>query len=346
MQDGRMMKGQGKESDTPERRVLDVEDVVRWAYQEELPKRERQLGLAEPCEVSPMFRGCDLGVRVDNWNREPGFPAAMGPAHPDALKVEAAVKALARFRDLPIEGALDLGPDFNADPEAEARAMRRAFLAIDTVVILMAKMPISRSRPFWQSRPTLSSVTQPNGKTLVLRWETQFMPRWPEGEVAEDVLVPVAPSRKDAYPPGSYCPLRYDTDPDVVLGERAEYLAWWGGLNALAEDLADRLESIVVLPPAAAQKPWLEHRTAVKSHRVLQDLRTTIYRKEDRQTAAAHRALGHRRLMPGRRGMTATPIARRPASMPAARGLLLVGRKDHGSSGFSSAAVSAKRKSK
>ena len=98
----------------------------------------------------------------------------MGECHPDALKVKAAVEALARFHDAPIDGPLQLGPDFAADPEDEAKAMRHAFRAIDAVIPIMARMPVNWSRPYWQSRPTVSGVTQPNGKILVVREEAQF----------------------------------------------------------------------------------------------------------------------------------------------------------------------------
>ena len=127
------------------RRVLDVEDVVRWVYRDELPKLAREgsgLGIGGS-SISPMFRICDLGVRVDDWSHgEPVFPAAMGECHPDALKVQAAVDALGRFQDQTVDDLLELGPDFGASPEDEAEAMRRAFGTIDTLVINMARMPM------------------------------------------------------------------------------------------------------------------------------------------------------------------------------------------------------------
>ncbi|WP_131116655.1 hypothetical protein [Lichenihabitans psoromatis] len=294
------------------RRVMDIEDVLRWVYRDELPKRQREGDGGEPCEVSPMFRICDLGVRVDDWSREPGLPAALGECHPDALKVEAAVNALARFHDEPISGPLDLAPDFVTTAQDEAQAMRRGFERIEVTIGIMARMPAARCRPFWQSRPTQSRVTQPNGKPVVLRWETQFVPVWPEGELAQDVLVPVAPSGQH-YPQGAYCPLKYDQEPKSILEERAEYLAWWAGLNALAGDLFEVLESIAVLPPSAAQKPWLGETDAGKPPRIFADLSARMYRKDDRETAAAHRALGMRRLSPARRGAPAVPLAIRPA---------------------------------
>ena len=301
--------------------VMDVEDVLRWAYRDELPKLANEGGGLDRVgfpSISPMFRVCDLGTRVDDWSKgEPGLPAAMGACHPDALKVKEAVEALARFHDEPIEGGLDLGPDFAAMAEDEATAMRRAFERIDVVVANMARMPQAQSRPFWQSRPTISGVKQPNGKPLVLRWEVVNAPKFGGGEVAEEILVPVAPSGSH-YPEGAYCPLQYDQNPTSILGERAEYLAWWAGLNAIAEDLCGKLDTIAVLPPGAAQKPWLGEGDRAKPPRIFQDLSARVY-QQDQVTAAAHRALGQRRVSPARRGAPATPIARRPVQDLGAR---------------------------
>jgi hypothetical protein len=59
------------------RRVLDIEDAPRWAFRDELPKRAAGGALAAGSTVSPMFRYADLGGRIDDWSREPGFPAAL-----------------------------------------------------------------------------------------------------------------------------------------------------------------------------------------------------------------------------------------------------------------------------
>ena len=127
------------------------------------------------------------------------------------------------------------------------------------------------------------------------------------------MLVPVASDKKDAYPLGSYCPLRFDQEPTTILNERAEYLAWWAGLNALAEDPQD-LATLAVLPPSAVQKPWLGERELGKPPRIFEDVSASIYRSESKDPAAAHRALGLRRVSAARGNSPATPLARRPSS--------------------------------
>lgn len=302
-------------SEPVKRRVMDIEDAIRWAVCDELPKRRAE-GDGEVRMVSPMFRLCAFGMPVDNWSREPGFPVAVGTEpHPDAVKIAAAIAALSRFYTEPVdEQELDLGSDFLADPQDERDAMRKAFRSIDALVVRAARL---RHRPFWRSRPTISRVNQPNGRPLVLRWEDQIRQLY-NGDVTiealEQVLVPVAPTRKDHYPDGSYCPLRFEQNTRTILEERAEYLAWWVALNAMAEDLFGELETIAVLPPSAAQKPWLGETDLGKPPRIFADLTARVYHG-DRATAAAHRALGQRRVTPARRGIPATPIARRPAQV-------------------------------
>ncbi len=65
---------------------------------------------------------------------------------------------------------------------------------------------------------------------------------------------------KDRYPRGAYCAIEWD-DPKSIVIERAEYAAWWAGLDLLAHELSGKLASIAVLPPAAAQRPWAARRT-------------------------------------------------------------------------------------
>src|SRR5260221_13486685 len=77
------------------KRFLDIEAALRWAYRDELPKRQhggrydsRDLTAASMSRLAAADdeQPCD--------QREPGFPAAMGDPHPDAEMIEKAVKHL------------------------------------------------------------------------------------------------------------------------------------------------------------------------------------------------------------------------------------------------------------
>ncbi|WP_187273073.1 hypothetical protein [Methylobacterium sp. WL69] len=124
--------------DISTKRPLDIEEVLTWCFRHELPKRRDddrgpRLGFSS---ISPMFRMADLGVRVENFSREPGMPAALGEPHPDALIVEAAVLELARFADHRFEGDLGLTPFLPPgldDVAAMARAMQQL---VATVALL------------------------------------------------------------------------------------------------------------------------------------------------------------------------------------------------------------------
>jgi hypothetical protein len=86
------------------KRLVDVEDALVWAFRDELPKRAPGGNvIAAGSSVSPMWRYGLFGARINNWSREPGFPAAPGDPHPDALGIEARTLALKRFEGLAFE---------------------------------------------------------------------------------------------------------------------------------------------------------------------------------------------------------------------------------------------------
>ena len=59
------------------------------------------------------------------------------------------------------------------------------------------------------------------------------------------------------YSTGSYCPLRWEPCPITIAEARADYLAWWRGLDQLARSLAGQLEKFHPLRPGTSEMPWL-----------------------------------------------------------------------------------------
>ena len=55
---------------------------------------------------------------------------------------------------------------------------------------------------------------------------------------------------------GAFCRIEYEPDPQIVINDRADYCAWRISLEALAEALSGRLETITALAPAAALFSW------------------------------------------------------------------------------------------
>ena len=76
------------------KRFVDIEHALRWAYRDELPKRQQGdgswIGGTALSPVGGMISAADEGS-VDG---EPGYAAARGEPHPEVLAIEAAVKGL------------------------------------------------------------------------------------------------------------------------------------------------------------------------------------------------------------------------------------------------------------
>ena len=261
-----------------------------------------------------MFQMVQFGARIDNWSREPGFPLAMGDPHPDALLVDAAVQRLTRFADQALDDDLGLIPELSEFGVDEKAAMRKALEAVVTIVTQNAKLG---RRPFWSSKTSFRGVRFSNGAPMVMCWKTYTAQTIAETEVQHEALVPVGLLKSGDYPVGSHCPLKYEPEPKLIAQERAEYAVWWAALNALATELAGTLSSVSVLEPAAAQRPWSENRDLGKPARVFDDVSARVYRQQQRQTAAAYRALGHRRPV-GVRGATNIRMAPKRVALPAA----------------------------
>ncbi len=300
-------------------RVMSVEDVLQWAFRDELPK-DRGLGgsFVPGMPMAPMWRNAALGTPVDNWSREPGLPTCMGPPAPDALKVEASVQALEAFADQAIDDVPDLMGDFGELGVDETRAIRRALCMMPAIVARCAKL---RCRPMWTRNIYPGPMRAPNGRTIVVRSEPVFSKTITGEEVEHEVLAQVEARAKGEYPFGSHSPLQYDPSPQSVAEERAEYLVWWGALEMIARDLDGKLETITVLPSLAPQRPWNEHDELGPAPRLLADITGRGFRKEQSAAAEAHRMLGLRRPPSARRATRrgGRPAVAAPRSMPALR---------------------------
>jgi hypothetical protein len=71
-----------------------------------------------------MWRYGVFGAQIDNWSREPGFPAALGDPHPDALEIESRVLALKRFEGLSFDDPSGLLSASRALPLAASAPIR------------------------------------------------------------------------------------------------------------------------------------------------------------------------------------------------------------------------------
>lgn len=282
------------------RRLIDVEDAVAWAFRSELPKR----GAAESNGRSPLYSLQQLGCLIDQGNREPRLPAALGDPHPDALAIEQAVRALARFSGWSIDG-VDLAPDVGLEVD-QPKALARAVRGMSGAVVVHGRMG---NRPRW-GRPEFACGPDiaANGKPRVQVTVTEIH-EGAFGPVAETFTEPARATRGGRYPEGAYSPLAWRPAPQSIADERADYLAWWCALDQLARDLADRLATLAVLPPSAPAQPWAGERDAGKPPALFRPA-DPVYRPQRRAAAEAQRARGERRRV------APTSAARAPRTAP------------------------------
>lgn len=211
---------------TSPRHPLDIELILRWAYRDELPKRQPAGG-----QFSASWE--DYGERIDNWSREPGFPVALGPPHPDSLMVEREVNALAKV--VPDWAAMRhaLLPECADLLDDDDYVLRHLIVDPKPLVAMHARMG---TRPPWQAEPMRCARIQAgNGRAKVV-------------------------GRTDSrhYGEGSYCPLDWTPEPRGLASDRAEYAVWHGALAEMAAALRGRLERWDALPPGMSAEPWNE----------------------------------------------------------------------------------------
>ncbi len=221
-----------------ERRARDIEKLLHWAFRDELPKKR----FAEngPGFISPMFRLADLGTRVDESPGEPGFPAALGEPHDDAVTIGAAVEALDDVAvDWPSSRPLIMGPHAGLLADDDP-ALARLVIGTVGLVALHARMG---TRPRWDT-PQLGPLIRRNGKPTV-----QYVDA--AGQVVEGT-----PGRH--YGLSARCPLQWYPAPRQVAYDRMEYWVWLEALDLLSERLTDALTDYRPLKHGLPRTPWRE----------------------------------------------------------------------------------------
>src|SRR5258707_971550 len=154
----------------PAKRFLDIEQALRWAYRDELPKRQHG-GRYDSRDLTAASMSRLAAAAADDEQpcdqREPGFPAALGDPHPDSIIIEAAVKRLGDWA----------GYRFGADRMAALTsglplAIDPVLVAIEAIACMSGTMTIHArmaTRPKWSPElPAPRWVTGKNGVSKVL----------------------------------------------------------------------------------------------------------------------------------------------------------------------------------
>lgn len=271
---------------------IDIEDLLKWAYREELPKEGASEGsVGGGGGWGPMTDFATLWTIVD-VNRY-GVVALTGAVantsvHPDALAVHAAVGAL---DDL----AVDLPEGWNPMPELDAlgahgaMAVQRALNRL-TVIDAGGVRRLKREMSSLLRRhailggcpdgaggvPTLEIERGEGGGPL---WFRKVKDRYYDDDgtlVQRDIETADGWDKFRKRPKrGAYQKHYLDPDPVDTLVARGEYELWRTGLCVVRDSLAGRLEAHEVTGPVRPVAPWerSERPDMPRQPVVLRDLR-------------------------------------------------------------------------
>lgn len=260
------------------RTSIDIEDLVSWAYREELPKQPRPApgvramapGWSSISRFGELLADIDGGDWRNQFGVTPDLMAKDAP-HADALLVAEAVESMVDiavevpecwwpFDDFarPEEWG-DIGRHVVAD--ALARQCRPGpnggLFAKNRPSAMVHRYAILGSCPVWEAEaPVYQRVRGPNGKA---RWFiTRKVPVTVEGKIVayNDVEMDGWNGTRRRPWPGAYHKWELSPSPFEAACDRLDYEVWHAGLTLLARQLEGRLESWVVTGPARAARPW------------------------------------------------------------------------------------------
>lgn len=255
-----------------------VEDVIAWAFREELPKApkiDRPMAMAGGYAATSRFMEYLSLVElhgVNQWGCVPDFSATSMP-HPDAVEIGAAVRALDGVE-------LEMPEGWNPAPELDgfgglgAKAVSEAWrkmtstqdghtvlrLKPSDLVVCRAIMGADLDGMALDS-VTMETERNGNGKD---RWFVRRLVHTLTGRKLQDGTDETKPETievngldKRGYPlPGAYRRQYLDPDPVGAIIARAEHEIWLSALVIVHETVAGCLREIAMLPPAVPVRPW------------------------------------------------------------------------------------------
>jgi hypothetical protein len=244
-----------------------IEDLLRWAYRQELPKAERVTAGFQPAGFSASSWSDGMAA-VDNSFGVVIDWQAMGPPHPDALAIGHAVAALDAYPvSMPDDWnpVTDLGLSEDETRAALATGLRDVFVTDAqgetrprrSLSVLLRHHAVMGGCPDWEADvPERRVASGPNGR-----------PRWfrmvdiDYGTVDGRRLIRAVEqdgydSKRHRPHPDAYRKTLLDPDPALAVAWRAEYELWVMGLAALADALQGGLAEHHPEPSARPIRPW------------------------------------------------------------------------------------------
>lgn len=266
----------------PTMRIMDVEQALRWAFQDELPKvpsvPKGPSGSGEGWSAMAAWGQylTDIDDQRNAFGVVPDMTATSGP-HPDAFKLWASVCALDDVGPVsmpedwaPISDLGELGP---AGADVIDRGLAK-LVSVDgqgnerlrkTPRQLVEYHAMVGGRPDWIGEKPVYRLVMEHGKP---KWFRKVSIECPGGKPFEIEVDGRDPRRKRPYP-DAYRKGYFDPDPAEVVYDRALYQVWHAALGVIVADLAGQLEEIRLVGPAAPAEPWI---TGVETSRVLPSL--------------------------------------------------------------------------
>lgn len=263
-------------------RIIDVEEALRWAYRDELPKAPRTgagpMGVGEGWSAMAAFGQylTDIDDQRNGFGCVPDFTATTGP-HPDAVAIFDVVQALDTIGpvDMPEDWAPipDLGELGPAGADVVQRGLEK-LISVDadgnerlrkTPRQLVEFHAMVGGRPEWVGDKPVRRLVMEHGKP---KWFRKVEIQCPGGHPYEIEVDGRDPRRKRPFP-DAYRKEYLDPDPAEVVYDRALYQVWHAALGVVAADLAGRLQDMRLIGPAAPAEPWI---AGGKAGRVLPSL--------------------------------------------------------------------------
>src|SRR3990167_4743759 len=159
------MNGNGHANGNGARKPVDIEKMLQWCYGYELLKNRY---LLPPGVLKTIYgrveRFAELGTYVDG--DQPWLPAALGPPHLDALRLDAAVRSLEGGEIDCVANAEVLAGDLLVLFEATRPQTLVVYDNLDALIITHASM---QTRPSWEEdAPVPTAIKNYNGTRAII----------------------------------------------------------------------------------------------------------------------------------------------------------------------------------
>jgi hypothetical protein len=245
-----------------------IEDLLRWAFTVELPKKgaKRPAPMGFSHSMAVLDTVAELGTLVDGGLNSFGVVAGFvfeGEPHADAVAAYDAVMAL------DLHGGFEIGEGWNPFPEwqdphgliaaevamtVELELARGDRLNARHVVGLVKTAAILGRGPDWEADEPVAKPIKANGKDdswFIMRERKNKLGRY---EQYEDNGFD---ARNRRPLPNAYRKLRL-TDPlRATICARQDWQIWQSALETLAATLPARLRDHQITPFAPNRQPWL-----------------------------------------------------------------------------------------